>query len=1013
MADFVMSGRSERASSALTPVSSGSIQREETKPPPKSNNYDEAVKKILAALAETPAAKELKAKAAAMGKDFLSSIEGKVIAGSALGGALAAIIATNSELPMQIPELPLDFIAPGLKAKITYEGPVQKPTGVGLTLTSAKGVSLSGSYSSTPSSEGKPAEQKGGLTLTIPLGASAKKPPGPTESEKFRAETARMAAEQAKMREGLKTPAERAEDKTFLDSYVRSQIRDPLNPLGPKKKEDLLMRKAAGADSASAFSVPPIVHEAVSQSGQPLDSSTRGFMESRFGHNFSRVRVHTNTKAAESAESVNAAAYTVGENIVFGSGRFAPGSHEGQRLIAHELAHVVQQYGPASGSTLRRWNIFNEIAGWFAGDTFSDKTLTDYLAFLETNNRIEDHSDSDNKARAIVDQWSSKSGRWVLTPKLKILLIREMQSGFTGDDDENAILTLLQNSNYPQLLEIFGAGGIDPKNLDSDFHGAEEKKLHAFYDKLFEGGTAAVLAGQKRFKPEEFLHLGATYARSDLLALIDQHAERIVTTVRDTPDVKTDESERRTDVSRAMARADADALYGEIQKLAPADRETALQDLLEEQVRSAIRRKDVDFKSRETTDDAQRRTLRIRGKVMSARMLIMELTVETLLRDATLAGPKNKKELFAQTKALSSAQRDAAQQAIKPMTRDFVAKEMGESVPAATKFRETVPGDPTPYTTKIETRAPKILDERYAKRTDGRGESEHGDATKLHKPDEIESVAKASQKETDRIYGRFKTGSEFKADRLNASGKIVSAGNVHDLWQREESRLKEDPTYLDRSVRFWMFYLLQNDGEVDEANFKHNAAPLFDKSNTALNDEAKVVAKIAEKHIKADARRLFEIARGWPGLASGGEVSVQFFKDPDLQEDRRFLWLTYLIFIHEYLHTLKDGKYDAYAHKLGGESSTEGNTLIEGVDSLLTETVWTSAAPRAATTEVRNLVEPDAIKAGRPFDASLLPKMPTGRYPNYQNALRLVAIVGRQNLYAAYFFGDVKLIGGA
>ena len=95
------------------------MQRQEPKTPPKPDNYDEAISKILDALKETPVAKELQAKAAEMGKDFISSVEGKVIAGSALGGALAAIIATNSKLPMPIPELPLDFIAPGLKAKIT------------------------------------------------------------------------------------------------------------------------------------------------------------------------------------------------------------------------------------------------------------------------------------------------------------------------------------------------------------------------------------------------------------------------------------------------------------------------------------------------------------------------------------------------------------------------------------------------------------------------------------------------------------------------------------------------------------------------------------------------------------------------------------------------------------------------------------------------------------------------------------------------------------------------------
>ena len=68
-------------------------------------------------------------------------------------------------------------------------------------------------------------------------------------------------------------------------------------------------------------------------------------MGQRFGHDFSRVRVHSGGAAEQSARDVNANAYTVGHNIVFGAGRFAPGTHEGRRLIAHELTHVVQQSG--------------------------------------------------------------------------------------------------------------------------------------------------------------------------------------------------------------------------------------------------------------------------------------------------------------------------------------------------------------------------------------------------------------------------------------------------------------------------------------------------------------------------------------------------------------------------------------------------------------------------------------------------------------------------------------------
>lgn len=77
--------------------------------------------------------------------------------------------------------------------------------------------------------------------------------------------------------------------------------------------------------------------------GEPLDDATREFMEARLGADFSDVRVHTGSSAAESAKSVSAQAYTVGSDIVFQEGRFDPTTHPGRRMLAHELTHVVQQ----------------------------------------------------------------------------------------------------------------------------------------------------------------------------------------------------------------------------------------------------------------------------------------------------------------------------------------------------------------------------------------------------------------------------------------------------------------------------------------------------------------------------------------------------------------------------------------------------------------------------------------------------------------------------------------------
>jgi len=94
--------------------------------------------------------------------------------------------------------------------------------------------------------------------------------------------------------------------------------------------------------------VPSVVAEVVSSPGCSLETTMRELMESRFAHDFSEVRVHTDARAGESARNLGARAYTVGPEIVFGAGEYAPGTGEGRRLLAHELVHVIQQEGPLS-----------------------------------------------------------------------------------------------------------------------------------------------------------------------------------------------------------------------------------------------------------------------------------------------------------------------------------------------------------------------------------------------------------------------------------------------------------------------------------------------------------------------------------------------------------------------------------------------------------------------------------------------------------------------------------------
>ena len=134
------------------------------------------------------------------------------------------------------------------------------------------------------------------------------------------------------------------------------------------QEEEKLQKKEAVPAAPTLSEAPASVHAALRSPGEPLDAATRGYFEPRFGRDFSSVRVHTDAAAAQSARDVNAQAYTVGHTIAFDSGQFAPGSHEGRRLLAHELTHALQQGASAIRQSAMSDGIHMAAAGHGAID---------------------------------------------------------------------------------------------------------------------------------------------------------------------------------------------------------------------------------------------------------------------------------------------------------------------------------------------------------------------------------------------------------------------------------------------------------------------------------------------------------------------------------------------------------------------------------------------------------------------------------------------------------------------
>lgn len=174
-------------------------------------------------------------------------------------------------------------------------------------------------------------------------------------------ETAPAAAPDMQPEEDEQADAQAAEAQNMQEEEAEEQAPAP-EPLQAKSQ-------AATAPASGAFAAPPGLSAALSEtkgSGSAMSGGTRSFMENTMGADFSQVRLHTGEKAAEMNDSVQARAFTHGQDIYFNKGEYKPETPEGKRLLAHELTHVTQQNG---GHTIRRflgkvWGGIKKAAGW-------------------------------------------------------------------------------------------------------------------------------------------------------------------------------------------------------------------------------------------------------------------------------------------------------------------------------------------------------------------------------------------------------------------------------------------------------------------------------------------------------------------------------------------------------------------------------------------------------------------------------------------------------------------------
>jgi predicted secreted Zn-dependent protease len=188
------------------------------------------------------------------------------------------------------------------------------------------------------------------------------------------------------------------------------------------------------------------VHTVIGRGGQRLDDSTQAFMSQRIGHDFSRVRVHTDAHAAESAASIGALAYTVGSDVVFGQGQFAPNTDPGRRLLAHELAHVVQQ-GQGGPVAIQR----GVVPGFLRSDTGTKAEIENAIKTEDPADikAIDDFAAAEPHQKArLIQILLNKTNLWPFDRRAMTRIWNSFGDLSTLSDDQVALLRTCVDRGY-------------------------------------------------------------------------------------------------------------------------------------------------------------------------------------------------------------------------------------------------------------------------------------------------------------------------------------------------------------------------------------------------------------------------------------------------------------------------------------------------------------------------------------------------------------------------------------
>ncbi|MBD0372207.1 MAG: DUF4157 domain-containing protein [Pyrinomonadaceae bacterium] len=747
-----------------------------------------------------------------------------------------------------------------------------------------------------------------------------------------------------------------------------------------KEKAFGKMQRAANSHEP-VDEVPEVVHEVLRSGGQPLDEKTRAFMEPRFGYDFSSVRVHTGARAAESAQAVNARAYTLGTSVVFGAGQYAPSTHAGQRLLAHELTHVMQQSGQ-SGSVAREAVEIGPAEDHYEreADAYSERIVTATESGAESAAEVTRLPvASVRTARIQRSFWSELGGigggivAGAIIGGLIGGWMGALVGGILGLIGGAILVDLLRDkraSGKVQMLSGRYVGDVEGSvnNLREEVLAAMDRMhiLWAMPDADYNVEYPAVSA----------LPAGSSVPKKSIpktIAAIKRLADPVLP----------------PEVARTVLDLNLKGSVGQGQTN-NRDDILALQDALH-----------VDWNL--SNDDYARE----RGAVNSSKTpnipnQLIPTTIEGIpkMKSAFVAGAI-RQDLFTGTKAVTQTKQANVEHILNPTTTVVVPPPPVGGAPPPPPIvvdppamTDTGPGG------KFETEMLDMLKKNVGGWASAfrtlKGESGQP-AFPISKGNDI---AVEAQGEVERYYAPYlRTASRGVADKYHP-GKYSLTEKLGD----ESTRPINDPVR-----RGWMEYWMT----------LRSPNCLVPPCGQAILDAHKYVGRrdIAELRrvrdlymsVPANVTDIDDTIHSWGAEAGTGTVFIQPYQRlPNETEKRKKRWELFTTLIHEMMHIVTHPNYARAADIIGG---TGRKILIEGFAEVFRSELWFGPGQlkaRLATPEMAPLRK-QVEGASYAYDPSVV--VDGNFYDQLADADKIDKEVGRENSKAAFFLGHVELMG--